>query len=78
MAGHTRDLNTTALTIQIIGLVLWTCCWITDGVLYYVHYSDAELFEPVRNFLIVDAVSFTCTLVNFLIIAFVIYKSARA
>ena len=63
--------------LQIFGLVVWTGVWVSQGVIFILNYQDLKEYEPFRKILIMNIVSFCAKFVNFLIIAFILYKSSR-
>lgn len=73
-----RDMNTCFIFLQVIALVVWSILWIIEGVYFIKHYKHFGKFEPVRNVVIADAVGIVTNLLNFAIVALVIYRSSSA
>ena len=72
------DLNRCYIFVQIVGLTIWTVIYFLEGISVLTHVRQEEkTYEPVRNILILDSLSFWANIVNFSIIAVVIYQSDK-
>lgn len=70
------DFNRCYIVVQIIGLLFWLAAWVIGGIFLFLYDSDFHDFYLSRNLLLLDLVGFMATMLNFLIIAYVIYKTA--
>ena len=71
-----RDFNRWYIALQIIGLALWIILWITAGIYIMIYKDNLSSFNLDFNILIIDTIGFVATLMNFGIIALVIYKQS--
>lgn len=70
------DFNRCYIVVQIIGLLFWFIAWVAGGIFLLTHGADFHDFSLTKNILIIDTLGFMATMLNFLIIAYVIYKTS--
>ena len=72
-----RDFNRWYIAVQIIGLALWITLWIIAGVYITIYKDDLTLYDLDFNIIVIDTCGFSANLMNFGIIALVIYKQSK-
>ena len=72
------DFNRLYIAIQIAGLSIWLIAWTLGGIFLLIYGGDFNDYYLDRNLIFCVSISFTSTMLNFLIIALVIYKSSIA
>ena len=72
-----KDLNRVFIGLQIASLMIWSAAWIAIGIDFLVHMENLSLYSHVKMITITDEISINANLANFLIMALILYKSAR-
>lgn len=70
------DFNRCYIAVQITGLLLGLVAWATGGVFLFINQGDFYRYELVKGFTVCDMLGFFSTLLNFMIVAYVIYKTS--
>ena len=76
----TKDsLNSTFITFQTIGLVLYMAEWLSENVIFLMNFLSVELgeYQTVKNAVIVNTGGTVANCYSMCIVAIVIYKSSR-
>ena len=63
--------------MQILGLAFWTASWMTGGIYIMAHNSGLTDFHLDLHLVICDMVGFWANLLNYMIIARVIYMQSK-
>lgn len=73
-----ESLNRCYIIWQLLALFVWTVVISTEAIIFVKNYNKIEdQYVVVRNIIIVDGIGLVATLLNFLVIASVIYKSSK-
>jgi hypothetical protein len=70
------SVNTKFVLFQIFFLIVFFVTWVLEGVFFTKHFMNPDLYQPIKTIVIIDAIGIATDMINFLIIAFVIYRSS--
>lgn len=71
------ELNSAPVLVQILGLAVLMSSLIAKNTIYLIYFDDVGHYRAYRDVTINEIVCFMANLFNFMIIAFVIYKSSK-
>lgn len=57
--------------------MIWSAAWIIIGIDFLVHMRNLKAYSHVKMITITDEISINANLVNFMIMALILYKSAK-
>ena len=72
-----RDINLVGTLVQIFSLIVWSSTWVAEGIIILEKAKEENAQAAYRTAEIIDGVGEIANLINFMIIAFVIYKSSK-
>ena len=63
--------------VQILGLIIWIGSWTIEGIYFFRFVKGANEYNRILLILVFNSVTLVANLLNFIIIAVVVYKSSK-
>ncbi len=70
------SINRKFVIMQILTIIVFLVTWTLEGFFFLQNFRKPDEYKPVKNWVIADTVSIVADMINYFIIAFVIYKSS--
>ena len=75
--GGQGNINQSFIVVQILGLIIWIGSWTIEGIYFFRFVKGANEYKRILLILVFNSVTLVANLLNFIIIAVVVYKSSK-